>query len=48
MSGIHFDPITLGVRDFDRCLTFYRDVFEPAVIRLHRGCSNARRGTDPS
>jgi predicted enzyme related to lactoylglutathione lyase len=37
MNGIHFDPITLWVGDFERCLTFYRDVFELEVLRLFRG-----------
>src|SRR5436190_1073272 len=37
MSAIHFDPITLWVRDFDRCLTFYREVFELEVLRLKEG-----------
>jgi predicted enzyme related to lactoylglutathione lyase len=37
MRAIHFDPITLWVRDFDGCLVFYRDVFELEVLRLYRG-----------
>jgi predicted enzyme related to lactoylglutathione lyase len=37
MTAIHFDPVTLWVRDFDRCLTFYREVFELEVLRLFRG-----------
>jgi predicted enzyme related to lactoylglutathione lyase len=37
MTAIHFDPVTLWVRDFDRCLVFYREVFELEVLRLYRG-----------
>ena len=37
MSAIHLDPVTLWVRDFDRCLAFYREVFELEVPRLYRG-----------
>lgn len=37
MDAVHFDPVTLWVRDFERCLAFYRDVFELEVLRLYRG-----------
>ena len=37
VSAIHFDPITLWVSDFERCLAFYRDVFELEVLRLYQG-----------
>ncbi|MFZ0341676.1 MAG: VOC family protein [Gaiellaceae bacterium] len=37
MDAVHFDPVTLWVRDFERCLAFYRGVFELEVLRLYRG-----------
>ena len=36
MSAIHFDPVTLWVRDFESCLAFYREVFGLEVLRLYR------------
>ena len=36
MTAIHFDPVTLWVRDFEGCLAFYREVFELEVLRLYR------------
>ena len=37
VSSIHFDPVTLWVRDFDGCFAFYRDAFRLEVLRLYRG-----------